>query len=220
MKESHEILKKVSLFKDINDEDILSILSCLNAAKKTYSRGDWILSAGDEVKDIGIIISGNVHIIKDDFSGNRNIVANLSACDLFAEVFVYAKTPELPVSVYAASDCEILFINYGKIVNTCSSACSFHSKIIENMLFTISNKNLMLNKKIELLTQRTTREKLLTYLNMQAEAASSNQFTIALNRQELADFLCVDRSAMASELGKLRDEGTIKFNKNMFEIHP
>lgn len=213
-----EILNSVPLFNRLDKQEISSILTCLNPKKKSYKKDEYILLAGDNITDIGIILSGKVHIIKEDYLGNRHILTTLTDGDLFAEVFVCAHINTLPVTIYAVSDSEILFIDYQRIINTCSSACNFHSLLIENMLSIISMKNVMLNQKIEYLTKRTTREKLLAYLYHQAELVGSNKFTIPLNRQELADFLCVDRSAMSNELSKLRDEGYISYNKNLFEL--
>lgn len=216
--QNYSLLKTVSLFSRLKEEEIGSLLHCLNPRKKEYKKDEYILSTGDPIKDIGIILSGKVHIIKEDYLGNRHIMTVLEKSDLFGEVFVCAGVPKIPVTIYAVSDCEILFIDYQKILTSCSSACTFHSMMIGNMLTILSTKTLLLNQKIEFLTKRTTREKLLTYLSAQSELAASNHFTIPLNRQELADFLCADRSAMSNELSKLKEEGYIDYNKNNFEL--
>ena len=218
MREFYGILKNVLLFKNLTEDEIDTFLKCLNSKKKNYFKDEYLFVAGDSIKDIGIILKGNIHIIKEDYLGNRNILTTLGVGDIFAEVFVCAKLEEIPVSIYAVSDCEILFLEYGKLINTCSAVCNFHSKVIDNMVFTIAAKNLILSQKIEILTKRTTREKILNFLSLQASNKHSNKFAIQFNRQELADFLCVDRSAMSSELGRLKDEGLIDFNKNIFEI--
>jgi CRP-like cAMP-binding protein len=121
-----------------------------------------------------------------------------------------------PVTVQAAEDVEILFIDYKKIITTCPSACPFHARLIENMLKLVAKKNLMLNQKLEILSKRTTREKLLCFFDTQR--GSSQRFTIPFNREELARYLCVDRSAMSNELCKMRDDGIIRFRKNVFDV--
>lgn len=161
-------------------------------------------------------MSGGVKIIKEDISGNVTIFAELGISELFGEVFACAGIDHSPVTVQASADSEVLFIKYKKIITTCSSVCGFHSKLIENMLRLIAKKNLMLNQKIEILSGRTTREKLFMFFDMQRGVAK--RFVIPYNREDMPHYLCVDRSAMSNELCKMRDEGLIKFNKSEFEI--
>ena len=149
---------------------------------------------------------------------NKNIVAFIEKGQLFGEAFACADLKILPVSVFSAEDSEIMLIDYRKIITTCSNTCSFHSKLIYNMLRIVANKNIILSQKIEFISKRTTKEKLLAYLSSEAKKAGSNSFSIPFSRQELADFLSVDRSAMSAELCKLRDSGVIEFNKNKFVL--
>lgn len=212
------LLKSIPLFKGLDENQINSLLPCLNVKHKSYKKDEYIFHAGDPVNDIGIVLSGKIHIIKEDYLGNRHILTTLSEKDMFAEVFVCAGIKNIPVTVYALNDSRILFIDYRKILTSCPDGCIPHSLITENMLWVISNKNLLLNLKIEFLSKRSIREKLLAYLNHQAENASSGTFSIPLSRQELADYLCVDRSALSYELGKLRNEGYLTFKKNHFNL--
>jgi CRP-like cAMP-binding protein len=163
-----------------------------------------------------MVLSGSARVIKEDENGNVMILTELAASELFGEAFACAGIEQSPVTVLAAEDSEILCIDYKKITSSCSSACGFHSKLIENMLKIIAEKNLLLNQKIEILSKRTTREKLLAFFDAQRGAAK--KFSIPYNREELAHYLCVDRSAMSGELCKMRDEGLLKFHKNKFEI--
>ncbi len=211
-----DLLKKVSLFRDIETADIKSLLTCLSAKTGYFKAKEAIFLAGDKVEFVGIVLSGQVQIVKEDFYGNKNIVASVETGQLFGEAFACADIKTMPVSVFAVEDCEIMLIDFKKIITTCPHTCSFHSKLIYNMLRIVANKNIMLSRKIEFISKRTTKEKLLAYLSSEAKKAGSNSFTIPYNRQELADFLSVDRSAMSAELCKLRDNGILEFDKNNF----
>ncbi|HCC37678.1 MAG TPA: Crp/Fnr family transcriptional regulator [Treponema sp.] len=211
-----EILKNNPLFQKIGSGDFQYMLQCLSAKNACYKKDDFILFSGDSVNAVGLILSGEIKIIIEDINGNSAIISKLSAPEMFGEVFACAGISRSPVTVQAAQDTEILFLNYKKIITSCSSACVFHAQLIENMLALIAKKNLMLNQKIEILSKRTTREKLQSYFDFQRGAAK--KFIIPYNREELARYLCVDRSAMSSELRKMSEDGLIKFQKNKFEI--
>ena len=216
MKKIFETIKDNPLFAGIAKSDFELMLSCLSAKTAAYGKDDIILLSGDTVNFVGLILSGGVRVIKEDIEGRITILTELSVADMFGEVFACAGVDHSPVTIQAAESTEVLFIDYKRIISSCTSACPFHAKLIENMLKLVAVKSLMLNQKIEILSKRTTREKLLLFFDMQRGTA--NRFTIPYNREELANFLCVDRSAMSNELGKMRDEGIIKFRKNMFEI--
>ncbi|MDD3173791.1 MAG: Crp/Fnr family transcriptional regulator [Herbinix sp.] len=211
-------LKSVPLFDGISEEDIQSLMTCLMAKVIHYEKNQSVLMYGDNTNHFGIVLSGNVQIIKEDYYGNRCIVARIEEGMLFAETFAFAGIKKLPVSVITTTESDLLFIDYRKLITSCTEACSFHSRIIYNMLHIVAMKNIILSQKIEFTSKRTTREKLLSYLWAEAQKAGCNTFTIPFNRQELADYLSVDRSAMSAELCKLRDDKMIKFNKNLFEL--
>ncbi len=216
MKKIFEIINNNPLFVGIAFSDFEPMLGCLSARTVSYQRDDLILLSGDTVSFVGLVLAGSVQIIKEDREGNVTILTELGVSDIFGEVFACAGIDHSPVTVQAAEDCELLFIDYRKIIKTCSSVCPFHARLIENMLSIIAKKNLILNQKIEMLSKRTTREKLICFFDMQRGMAK--RFTIPFNREEMAQYLCVDRSAMSNELSKMRNEGLILFNKNEFEI--
>ena len=218
MKNYSLIFKKCELFQNISDDEILRLLSCLSAQTISYKKDEYIVSDSDDVTMIGIVLCGSVQIIKEDFWGNCSILSKGMPGDLFCESFVCAQIKSIPVSVVACEKCDILFIDYSKIISTCSSACSYHNSLLQNMVKILASKNIMLTQKIEHISKKATREKLLSFLSAQASKAKSNSFEIEFNRQDLADYLSVDRSAMSKELCKLRDEGILKFNKNEFEL--
>lgn len=218
MKKYYNVLKDVLLFEKIDENELMSLLKCLSAKKSIYTKNSMIVLAGDDISQIGIVLSGNIQILKEDLFGNRTILTELSSSDVFLETFVCSGITKSPVTVLATTTCEILYVNYKKITTTCSSSCIFHTVLIENMLKLIANKNLMLNQKIEIISKRTTREKLISYFNLQIKKSKSKSFVIPFKREEFADFLCVDRSAMSRELSKMRDEGIIQFKGSSFEV--
>ena len=216
MKKIFETAKNNPLFQRIAYSDFELMYGCLSARTASYKKDDVILLSGDTVNFVGLILSGSVRIIKEDVDGNIAILAELSVSDTFGEVFACAGVSQSPVTIQAAENSEVLFFDYKKIITSCSSACPFHARLIENMLKLVAQKNLLLNQKIEILSKRTTREKLLCFFDIQRGAAK--KFTIPFNREELAHYICADRSAMSNELCKMRDEGLIRFKKSTFEI--
>lgn len=190
------------LFQNILPEDIPVMLKRLHAYTKSYPKEEYIRHAGDPADFIGIVESGSIHVLQDDYYGNRNITASISEGSLFGEAFVCAGIPHLPVDIVAAEDCNIMFLNGKKLLNTCDNGCEFHHTLIRNLLGIVAQNNMYLNQKIKYTSRKTTREKLMAYLTDQAKMKGSNDFTIPFNRQELADYLGVERSAMSAELGQ------------------
>lgn len=212
------LLKKIPLFQGINDHEITSLLECMNARTQNFSKGNFIFLAGEKPPGIGICISGTASIIKEDLFGNRSILGKIVPPEIFGEVFACALTEELPVSVQAESKCEILMLNYMKLITTCSSNCKYHSILTQNMLKIMADKNLYLNRRNDILSARSTRDKLLKFFEFHAEMSGKLSFDIPYNRQELADFLSLNRSAMTKELLKMEDDGLIAFSKNHFQL--
>lgn len=218
MKQNIKTLKLSSLFQGVEEQDLEAMLNCLGATERKYMKNDIILLAGSKVTSVGILIEGDAQITREDAEGNRAILSELGKADLFAEAYVAAGSVEIPITVIATSDCRIVWIPFHKIVGTCSSACSFHRTLVQNMMRVIAGKNILMNEKMRILSCKTTKEKLLTYLSDYSERVGKTKFKIPFSRNELADFLSVDRSAMSRELGKLRDEGYLNYHKNEFEL--
>ena len=210
--------KNIPLFEGIAENELQALLTCLSATERIYEKDQFIFSVGEPASLVGIIRSGDVHIVKEDFLGNRTIIAALSAGDVFGEAFACARAKNLPVSVVATTECEIILIDFQKIISTCSSSCGFHSRMIENMLGIVASKNVALNQKVEIISKRSTREKLIAFLSMYAQRTGRRQFEIPFNRQELADYICVERSAMSAELSKMQRDGLIRTTKHQFEL--
>lgn len=218
MKKYLNIIKKNPLFTGIDENDLENMLSCLSVNVKNFSKNEIIYMAGDKINKIGIVVDGSVHIVKEDILGNRNIIAQINIGQIFGEAFACAGIDKLPISVIASINCTVMFIDYKKVIYTCNNSCIFHHRLLENMLGILATKNILLNNKIEHISKRTIREKALSFLLSQAQQQGKRNFTIPFNRQELADYLCVDRSALSNELGKLRDEGLIEFNRCDFTL--
>lgn len=218
MKNYNHILLQSPLFHDVKETDLTGMLRCLGAKVKQYAKNQSVFLEGDPATSIGIVLSGEVQIIKEDYYGNRNIVARIEPAQIFAEAFACAQVKALPVSVIAVCDSEIMLIDCNRIMTVCSNSCEFHNKLTHNLLRVVAMNNLLLNRKLEFISKRTTKEKLMAYLLSEAKRCGNRSFTIPYNRQELADYLGVDRSAMSAELSKLRNEGLIEFRKNRFTM--
>lgn len=203
------------LFSGIEGTERESLMACLQAVLRRYKKGEMVLSAGD-APAVGLITSGAVQVVAEDPMGNRTIIGRMEAGDIFGEAFACAGAEHMPFSVEAAADSDVMLIDVKKILATCPTACPFHSRLIENLMAILARKNILLSAKIRHLSRRTTRDKLLSYLLEQAREAGSRSFSIPFNRQELADYLCVDRSAMSSELSRLRAECVLDYEKNEF----
>ena len=211
-------LKECPLFRGVEEGELAALLSCMEARTACYGKGETIFHAGDPAARVGVVLSGEVQITREDYRGNRSVLAALGPAQLFGEVFACAGVERLPVRAATAMDSEILLVSCARIITTCSGACQFHNRVVANLLQIVAAKNLMLNQKIELLSQKTTREKLLAFLHLQGEGKEGRAFTIPYDRQALADYLGVERSAMSAELGKLRREGLIDFHRSTFRL--
>ena len=212
------ILKHTQLFAGIGEPEISAMLNCLQANLRTYQKGDYVFREGERLDKITVLVEGKLLIQKDDFWGNRSIVNVIRIGEMFGEAYIAPESGSILNDVIAEENSAVIFFDVHRILTTCPSACRFHSMIIENLFFAISEKNRKLVQKIGHISKRTTRAKLLSYLSEESKHHNSNHFTIPFNRQQLADFLSVDRSAMSNELSKMRDEGLILFDKNEFTL--
>jgi CRP-like cAMP-binding protein len=211
-------LKKSVLFQGVSEEELGSLVKCLGCTFRSFVKGETIYSVGDYAREIGVVVSGSVHIVKDDAWGNSNIIAEISDGEMFAEAVICGGIGILPVSVIAAADSEVMFFDFQRVIQTCPSSCVFHSMLIRNMIAVFARKNMLLTGKMEHITKRTTKEKLMSYLSEQARVHNSNSFEIPFDRQGLADYLSVERSALSSEMSKLKSDGVITYRKSHFEL--
>ncbi|MBQ7399159.1 MAG: Crp/Fnr family transcriptional regulator [Clostridia bacterium] len=218
MKKYIPVLRKTRIFFGIEQNEIESMLSCLNTRLSNYKKGEYVLRQGGHLDDILVLVEGKLHIQKDDYWGNRSILGQITPGEMFGEAYVSPMSGGIFNDVVALEDSTVIMFDIKRIITTCPSACRFHSMVVQNMFFAISEKNRRLVQKLGHMSMRSTREKLISYLSEQAKNNGSSSFDIPFNRQQLADFLSVDRSAMSNELCKMRDEGLVKFKKNHFEL--
>ena len=210
-------IKKSGLFEGIKEEHIGAMLSCLGANKMMFKKGDYVLRSGEAVKHLGIVLAGTLSIIKEDIDGERSLLNHIKEGGYFAEALCCAGVKISPVNVLAESDSIVMMIDFHRILHVCANTCDFHSRLIENMLRIIADKNMQLQERMEYLSKKTIRKRVMKYLARQA-GGNSKIFEIPFNREELADYLGVDRSALSRELMRLKDEDIIDYWKNRFKI--
>lgn len=218
MKDFIHVLKRTKLFSGIGDDEIEKMTACFNTSVREYKKGEYVYRSGCHISFISILVKGSLLIQKDDYWGNRSIVSRIAEGEIFGEAYAMPGSEALLNDVAAQEDSTVLFFDVQRILNTCSSCCGFHTLVIQNLIQSISEKNRLLTQKIDYMAQRTTREKLIAYLSAESKKRRASSFEIPFNRQQLADFLGVDRSAMSNELCKMRDDGMLRFRKNHFEL--
>lgn len=212
-------LSKIPIFQGIAEEEITSLLQCLQATERTYQKGETILSEGSVTENMGIVLSGMALISCGDIWGNTSVLGHVTPGSVFAEV--YACIPEEPllITVSAAEDTTVLFMNVGRILSTCTNACPFHTRLARNLLTVCAHKSLQLSQRILHTSSKSIRGRLMSYFSQCAKQAGNHTFQIPYNRQQLADYLGVDRSAMCHELSKMQKEGLIFYEKNRFSLN-
>ena len=218
MKKFLHVLTGSPLFVNIASSELEMLLGCLAPVGRSVAKGEVVMAEGEPASHIGIVLSGSVQVVREDYYGNRSMMGKISAGGLFAEAFACAGVSGMPVSVIAAEASEILLIEASRVTHSCAHGCSFHHQLIYNLMKILATKNLICNQKIEVTSKRTTREKLMAYLLLEAKRAGDRAFDIPYDRQELADYLEVDRSGLSAEISKLRREGVLIAAKNHFEL--
>jgi len=217
MKKHFEIISNSYLFDNIPPKDIASMLICLDTKTVNFKKGRTIMMAGDRFEAVGIVLRGQVQIAKEDIAGNRTILATIIPTDVFGEAICCAGLEASPVSVVAAEDSSILFLNFARILRVCSKTCEFHARLIENMLKVIARKNIFLQNRMDIMSNKSVREKVQTYLESFIPMQGT-EITIPLNRQQMAEYLCVERSALSHELMRMKKDGLIDYRKNNFKL--
>lgn len=220
MQHQYEYMAAMPLFAHIQADELEKLLPCLGAQTKNVAKGGIVLLAGDPVENVGLILSGTAQIVREDEAGNRNMLGRVEPGDLFAEMFACIGVAYAPVTVVAETDVSALFLNFRRIIHSCTSACAFHSRLVENMLRLFAEKTLALNEKLDCVGRRTLHEKVHAFLTIQREQQQCNPFSIAYSRAEMADYLCVDRSALSAMLSRMKQNGEIDYQKNHFTLLP
>lgn len=218
MEKYFEVLRKCPLFYGISSENLMAMLGCLDARVVSYKKKETILAEGEPARSIGIMLSGSAQIMRVDYFGNRSIVADLEPPELFGESFACAGVQAIPVDVAATADAQVMLIDCMRITRSCSNTCEFHRQIIYNLMKVVATKNLLFHQKIEITSKRSTKEKLMAYLLQQAKKNESSSFEISYSRQELADYLGVERTGLSVEISKLCRQGFLEADKKKFKI--
>ena len=216
MKEFWPIIHSSTLFSGISEEELTAMLSCLDTKTESFPKDTFLLRAGDTAESVGLVLLGSVLIVQEDIWGNRNILSKAGPGQTFAAAYACAPGSLLNVSVLAETPVTAMFLNVKRVLNVCPSACEHHSRIIRNLLGELAEKNLRFGEKLTHMGQRTTRAKLMSYFSAEAQRLGSYEFDIPFSRQQLADYLAVERSGLSLELGKMRSEGLLDFHKSHF----
>ncbi len=212
------VLTRCPLFDAIEPASVGAMLTCLSAKLCEFEKGQVILAEGSPARWLGIVVRGAAQLSRVDFYGNRSLLGQVGPGQIFGESFACAGVERLPVDVSAAEDGAAVLIDARRVTRTCSNSCEFHSRVIFNLLKIVATKNLMFNAKLEITARRSTRDKLMTFLLQQARQAGSDSFTIPFDRQELADYLEVERSGLSAEISRLRREGVIESSRSRFRL--
>lgn len=215
-----ELMKNLDspLFEGIEPENRVAMLGCTGYHIGVFQKGDIVAFEDENIRHIGIVISGAVDMVKEDIWGNKTMLVRTGKNEVFGETFACGSDNLSVVSFVVSEPAQILFMPFDRVMRSCSMACQFHHKLIENMVRVIANKNRDLIRKVEAVSKRSIREKLLAYLSVQAQTQNSRYFEIPLGRVELAEYLCVDRSALTRELVKMKEDGLIDYDRNCFRM--
>lgn len=211
-------IQETPLFNGISGSEMSGLVNCLKPVVNSYPKNALVYSEDEEITRLGVILSGSVKVIEEDFAGNTNIITDLAAPDLLGEEFVFSGGKST-MTVRAAEPADIAFIDNNKLTGVCGSACAQHIRLVRNLVQMLAGKSAEQREKLYILQKRTTREKLLAYLSAEAKKAGSGKFRVPLNRAQMAQYLCVDRSAMSRELCAMRDSGILEFYKNSFILN-
>ncbi len=210
-------LKNYKLFEGLDNEHTDAIKKCLKMYEIEYDKNNFIWHAGDTPKYVYLIVSGQVNLIIEDIKGNREIIMTFSENTSFGEAYAFSNE-KYRISAVAKVKTKLIRMNKEEILSTCAKNCDFHKQIIKNLVIMLAEKNLIQNTKIDYLSKKSIRDKLSFYLFSESSKARGNVLYLNLNREELADFLGVDRSALSREMSKMKAENLIDYKKNKIEI--
>jgi CRP-like cAMP-binding protein len=218
MEQYSESLSNCTLFAGVAPSDLRDLVSCLGGRVVEAAKGEPVFLEGDPTQFMGVVLSGAVQVVRDDYYGNRSVLTVIQPGGVFAEAFACAGLPTMPVSVIALQPSTVLLLDPMRILTVCPNACRFHHQVVQNYLREMAQKNLLLTQKIRYMSKKTTKEKVMAFLLDQAKAHGCSEFTIPYDRQALADYLGVERSAMSAEISKLKKAGVLDTNGAWFSL--
>lgn len=211
-------LSKTALFRGAAPREVEEMLACLGGRRRSFAKGETIYHTGERVTALGLVLTGSVLIQSSDLWGNTTVLDSVGPGQIFAETYACAPEEPLMVDVVAAEPTQVLFLTVERVLTVCSHTCAHHARLVRNLLALSAQKNLNLSRKIFHTSARSIRGRLLSYLSEQAVRSGSRSFTIPYNRQQLADYLNVDRSALSNELGKMAREGLLRTERSRFTL--
>ncbi len=206
----------IDLFEHIENSEVLELLQCIGIKTKTFKKNSYILKTNAKIDFLGVIVDGKAVIKKFNYNGNPIEIDKLNTNDIFGHNIVCCGINKSPVDIIAQSDCEVLFLPFEKVVTPCEKLCKYHIQLIKNIMKMISKRNSVLNKQIDIIGQKSIREKILAFLNTYRN--EKEIFSVPYSREEMAKFLCTDRCALSRELSRMQNEGILRYKKNLFEI--
>ena len=212
------VIRESALFTGITDQEFLPMLDCLGAFVRTFRRGEILTLTGDAVRCLGMVLEGTVHMIQEDLWGRRTILEYVRPGGAFGETFVCGSSMASAVTFLAACELKVLYLPFYRVMHSWRNSCVFHHRLIQNMVTLVADKNARLMAKVEVISQKSLREKILTFLSLQAQMQGSGYFEIPMSRQELAEYLCADRSALSRELSGMKADGLLDYDRNTFRL--
>jgi len=212
------IPESVPLFDGIGPRDLSAMLNCLGAFRRSVPKGTFLLLGEEEIRCVGVVLSGQVNMVKNDLAGNSAILAVMKPRELFGETFACGVRQAATVSFQAPCPSEVLFLPFSRVISQCSNSCAFHHRLIENMMRLLAEKNMQFIERAGITAQKTLREKIMTYLSFQSREQGGGYIVSPLGKREMADYLCADRTALSRELSRMKAEGLIDFDKNTYRI--
>ena len=212
----YQFIVGTKLFEGVTVEESEAMLGCLGAQEKTYARGEAIYHAGQHIERMGLLLEGGVNIVRPDIWGNEHMIGHILPGEVFAETYACSQRVPMMADVMTTAKTTVLFLDVGKVVKSCASSCSHHARLVRNLLMIMASKNLNLAQKINHITPKSIRERLLSYLSSEAVKQGKKEIEVPFNRQQMADYLAVDRSALSNELSKMQRDGLLHYHKNHF----
>lgn len=206
------------LFRNMSALDIDAALQCVGAFVKEYKKEEFIFLEEDKVQCVGCVLNGSVQMIREDIWGNKTVLITIREKELFGESFACGGDGKASVSFVAREETTVLFLPFDRVMHTCSGACTHHQKLLKNIVSVMAEKNAMLIARIDILSKKSLREKIVAYLLGVASYRNAKYFTVPMGRLQLAEYLNADRSALTRELNLMKEEGLIDFEKNTFRI--
>lgn len=201
-------MSSLSIFSGITEEEKEHMFHCFTPVKKVFFDGETIMNYAHKIDKVGILLNGRAHLSCLDYEGRHSILEQLEKNDIFGEVFMLP-LDDFQYFVVADTVCDVLFIDYTQIIKRCSNACAEHSRLVNNLLQMTASKAQSMALHINILSRRTTRQKLMTYFEINALKTKEKYFTIPMSLSALADYISVDRSSMMRELRKMKEEGLL-----------